>query len=115
MKLFNANTATLLETLKLGANGYSGVMTKFQCYLYVWLLINYRKEPGKARELNDFITVSAFIEKQVYPVNAKYYLKTKGVLSSINTRVKKPSELNETGKSEVVQLSRLTDMFRNYF
>lgn len=37
LKLFNANTSTLLETLELGASGYSGVMANFHPELYVKL------------------------------------------------------------------------------
>lgn len=112
LKLFNANTASLLDTLQLGAHGFSGVMANFQSDLYVWLTENFHKEPEKARKLNDFLTVCALIERQVYPVNAKYYLASIGVLNSIQTRTKNPADLNEIAKSEVAQLVRLTELFR---
>src|SRR5690606_29183975 len=38
LKIYNANTTTLLESLKLGISGYSGVMANFHPELYVWLL-----------------------------------------------------------------------------
>ncbi|MGI6705241.1 MAG: dihydrodipicolinate synthase family protein [Clostridia bacterium] len=112
LKLFNANTASLLDTLQLGAHGFSGVMANFQSDLYVWLTENFHKKPEKARKLNDFLTICALIERQVYPVNAKYYLASIGVLNSIQTRTKNPAELNEVAKSEVAQLIRLTELFR---
>ncbi len=37
IKLFNANAATLLDSLKCGANGYMGVMANFHPALYKWL------------------------------------------------------------------------------
>ena len=48
MKLYNANTSTLLESMKYGAAGYSGVMANFHPALYAWLLENWEKEPEKA-------------------------------------------------------------------
>ena len=40
LKLYNANTATLLESLRGGAAGYSGVMANFHPELYEWLCKN---------------------------------------------------------------------------
>ena len=48
LKLFNANSSTLLETLELGASGFSGVMANFHADLYVWLCRNYRNEPDRS-------------------------------------------------------------------
>ncbi len=112
MKLYNANTATLLESLEAGAYGYSGVMANMQCDLYSWLTDNYENELGKARELNDFLTVSALIERQVYPVNAKYYLQQESVIETTVTRTKDHTLLGPTERSEVDQLSRLSEFMR---
>lgn len=72
LKLFNANSSTLLESLQKGGNGFSGVMANFHADLYVWLCENYETYPDKARLVADFLTVASMIERQVYPVNAKY-------------------------------------------
>ena len=112
LKIYNANTATLLESLKAGVRGYSGVMANIQCDLYVWLTGNFRDEPERADLLNDFLTVSAFIERQVYPVNAKYYQKIIGNFNGIVSRVKKSEDFKAVERSEVEQLMRLTDFFR---
>lgn len=108
LKLFNANTSTLLESLREGAQGFSGVMANFHPELYVWLVENYQREPEKAGLLEDFLTISSMIERQVYPVNAKYYQEKIGNFSSTYTRVRKDSLLNPTGKKEVDQLCDLT-------
>lgn len=112
LKLFNANSSTLLETLQMGASGFSGVMANFHPNLYVWLCRNYKKYPEKARKLADFLTLSSMIERQVYPVNAKYAQQKMGNFSSIYTRTKDAALLNDTGKLEVEQLMRLTDYMR---
>ena len=112
LKLFNANSSTLLETLEMGCSGFSGVMANFHTDLYVWLCENYDKEPEKGRILADFLTTASLIERQVYPVNAKYAQQKMGNFSSIYTRTKDAALLNDTGKLEVEQLMRLTDYMR---
>ena len=41
LKIFNANGATLLESLRMGCAGYSGVMANFHTRFYAWLCQNY--------------------------------------------------------------------------
>lgn len=115
MKLYNANTSTLLEALQLGAAGFSGVMANFHPKLYAWLCDNYEKEPEKARGLADFLTITSFIERQVYPVNAKYYQQMIGNFTSIVTRTKDAALLNGTAKLEVVQLARFQEQFADTY
>ena len=112
LKLFNANSSTLLETLRLGGSGFSGVMANFHADLYVWLCEHYQEEPEKARILADFLTVTSMIERQVYPVNAKYCQKKLGNFQSLHTRTKEANLLDDTGKLEIKQLMRLTDYMR---
>lgn len=112
MKLFNANSASVLDTLRLGAAGFSGVMAGFQTDLYAWLCANFDREPEKAGQLSDFLSVAALIERQVYPVNAKFYQKSIGNFNSIHTRTKPASDLNPIAQQEVGQLARLTGKFR---
>ena len=106
LKLFNANTSTLLETLELGASGYSGVMANFHPELYVKLCNIYKENPSKARKIADFLTVASLIERQVYPVNAKFYQKSIGNFNSIMTRTRDIKELNATGILEIQQFVR---------
>ena len=111
LKLFNANTSTLLETLELGASGYSGVMANFHPELYVKLCNIYKEDPSKARKIADFLTVASLIERQVYPVNAKFYQKSIGNFNSIMTRTRDIKELNATGILEIQQFIRFNEEF----
>ena len=111
LKLFNANTSTLLETLDLGASGFSGVMANFHPELYVKLCRIYREQPQEARVLGDFLTIASLIERQVYPVNAKYFQKSIGNFASIQTRSKDPALFNATCVLETEQLMRLQEKF----
>lgn len=114
IKLFNANSSTLLETLQMGASGFSGVMANFHTDLYVWLCKNYKTDSKKSRILADFLTISSLIERQVYPVNAKYCQQKIGNFQSMFTRTKNTELLNDTGKLEVDQLMRLTEFMRDF-
>lgn len=112
LKLFNANTSTLLESLELGGSGYSGVMANFHPELYVKLCERFWQGDGQSRKIADFLTVASLIERQVYPVNAKYYQKSIGNFNSIMTRTRDPKELNATGILEIQQLVRFTEDFK---
>ena len=49
LQLFNANSATLLDSLQHGAAGFSGVMANFHPKLYAWLCENWKKEPERQK------------------------------------------------------------------
>lgn len=107
LKLYNANTTTLLTSLKHGAAGYSGVMANFHPELYVWLCENFEKE--QANELSDYLSIASLIERQYYPVNAKYHLASlKNIPMEICCRTKEQTGLTETFQEETKMLDRLT-------
>ncbi|WP_411675879.1 dihydrodipicolinate synthase family protein [Caproicibacter sp.] len=107
LKLYNANTSTLLESLRLGAAGYSGVMANFQPKLYAWLCENYRSET--ADKLSDELSICSLIERQLYPVNAKYNLLLEGLPVETVCRVKNSADLTPTFQKEVQMLHRITE------
>lgn len=74
LKLYNANTATLVDSLRAGAAGYSGVMANFHPALYRRLLdlISGQEDRGHADGLGALLTMCSFIERYNYPLNAKY-------------------------------------------
>ncbi|NHN31381.1 dihydrodipicolinate synthase family protein [Paenibacillus agricola] len=88
LKIFNANSATLLESLKIGAAGFSGIMANFHPELYAWLLNNWQSDPEQAAMLQNYIGISSMVEHQLYPVNAKYYLQEQGLGFTLQCRVK---------------------------
>lgn len=104
LRLFNANTSTLLESLWAGAAGFSGVMLNFHPELYGWLVRHWREQPEQALEVQHFLTVFSMFELQIYPVNAKYFLQGEQVLSDLYTRAKPCTLLTKTGRDEVDQL-----------
>lgn len=112
LRLYNANATTLLESMKEGAAGFCGVMDNFHPQLYTWLCDNYKDE--KAVEVSDFLTVASLIERQHYPVNAKYHLsEIENLHMTINSRVKNKEGLTDTFKKEVHALDRLAKNVEN--
>jgi len=111
IKLYNANTATLLESYHLGAAGYSGVMANFHPELYVQLSQIWQ-EKERAALMQSFLTTCAHIERQLYPVNAKYHFKKLGLPIDIYTKSKNYKELTETFKDEVCQMNMLVNWFK---
>ena len=53
-KIYNAHAASLLESLKIGCAGFSGIMANFHPNLYVWLTENWERFPDKAEMLQNF-------------------------------------------------------------
>ncbi len=106
LKLYNANTTTLLDSLRAGAAGFSGVMANFHPKLYGWLCKNVEDE--RAEELEAFLSVASLIERQYYPVNAKYHLKDIEKLPIETTcRVKDAEGMSKTFETEVQMLDEL--------
>ncbi len=95
LKIFNANAATLLESMRMGVAGYSGVMANFHSDLYAWLIENYQNpaEAERVEEMMAFLGATSMVECQVYPVNCKYHMNLMGVPMTLVTRTRKPDEL----------------------
>ena len=107
LKLYNANTTTLLSSLYNGAAGYSGVMANMQCRLYEKLTRDYEKED--MHTLSDILSLCALIERQWYPANAKYYLQQEGLPIEVTCRVQDGAALTETWKEEMRILKKITE------
>jgi len=114
-KLFNANAATLLASLRAGASGYSGVMTNFHADLYSWLCANWAKDPERAEELQNFLGLASVIENQLYPVNAMYALSLEGVPFKLASRRADASKFGESLRLEVEQLMAVSRVYSKRF
>ncbi len=115
LKIFNANSATLLESLRMGCAGFSGVMANFHSEMYAWLCKNFDKDQEKAELMQAFIGAASVIECQCYPVNAKYHMNLEGVTMTLNCRNKDKEELTASRKLEVEQLQKLYHHIRQEF
>lgn len=109
--LYNANSATLLESVEAGCKGFSGVMLNLLPEFYDLLKKAYEVEDEpKIRLIGDFLSYASTIETQNYPANAKYLLMKKGIVASTLTRNGKPP-LSESQIKELDAMSRMTGLF----
>ncbi len=109
-KLYNANSATLLDSLLLGSAGYCGVMANFHPDLYYWLCDNPRDE--KAKRISDLLSVMSLIEEHSYPYCAKYYMgKFENIGIKDFTRKRKTDNITALD-SELDAIYSLTNMIR---
>lgn len=114
LKLYNANTSTLLETLRAGAVGFSGVMANFHPELYVTLCKQYQQE--KISYLQDFLTLASLIERQYYPVNAKYHLQQiEGIPMTTFSRRMDDKGMTETFRKEVKMMGELAKEISKHY
>jgi len=112
LKLYNANTTTLLQSLRDGVPGYSGIMANFHPRPYVWLTRH--PDHPNAELVQSLLTCASQIERQYYPVNAKYHLQAiEGLPMDIFTRTKDARGLSETFREEVRQMDRLVRSLSN--
>ena len=112
LKIYNANSATLLESLRASCAGFSGVMANFHPEIYSWLCKNYKSEPEKAEKVQAFLGFASLAECQMYPVNAKYHLGLCGVDIGYNCRVKDASKFTESNKKEIEQMVTVENIMK---
>jgi 4-hydroxy-tetrahydrodipicolinate synthase len=109
IKLFNANGATLLYSLREGYAGYSGIMTNFHTDLYHRLCSDWRDMGGEADELQDYLGSASTIECQFYPANARYALMKEGVMTNLICR-RQDARLRRLSDSEKLEMDQFCNI-----
>ena len=116
IKLYNANSATLLESLKLGCHGFSGVMANFHPDFYSALIkANEEGNDERAQALQNIVGFFSVAECQCYPVNAKYYLGLDGLDITYNARTRSADDMTLSRKLEIEQMYALTKELEKIF
>lgn len=115
LKIFNANSATFLDSLALGVSGFSGVMANFHPGFYSAIMMKRKYSFEKARILNDFTGFASLAEKLPYPACAKYYLGLEGVDIGIYCRCMDHRILKKDQMMQMEQLYRLNQMIADNF
>ena len=111
LKIFNANSATLLASLRMGCAGFSGVMGNFHPELYLKLCGIFETEPEKAELVQAMIGTLSMAECQCYPVNAKYYLSLEGLDINIDSRSRSKADFGPSRRAEIEEMRALTYAF----
>lgn len=114
--IFNANGATLAESIRMGCDGYSGVMANFHPELYSQLIEAIEAgDEEMAKFLENMVGFFSLTECQCYPVNAKYYLSLDGVDIGIMTRTRNPKDLFDARKKEIEQMYAFTQDIKKQY
>ena len=113
--LFNANTATLLDTLRAGADGFSGIMANLHPSLYAWLYRNYRTQSEKADALSAFLSLASGIERALYPMSAKYHMNKIGIEMPLICRHQKKEQFHPLFQHEIDDLIVLEKLFEKEY
>lgn len=102
ISLFNANAATLYDSVISGAAGYSGVMLNIIPELFDLLKKSFAAGGSlyRAQAAASVISAASVIECQNYPANAKYVMMKRGICKTALTRNGKPP-LTESQKKEL--------------
>lgn len=124
IRLYNANAATLMESIADGAAGYSGVMLNFIPELFSLVrrylndetappgLVPLQRHVRSAAELAEFITLASVYEYQKYPLNAKHYLVQKGIFQTDLTRCT-TDKISESQHKELLALANRAEKTRS--
>lgn len=110
MKIYNANTVFLLESLRAGCAGFSGIMGNYHPQFYRWLF-DHQDHP-RAEEMQ--LMLSMMGQCMQYPRSAKYYLALEGISIQEHSR-SNPEPLNEESKGWTRQLQQLTRQLETQF
>lgn len=114
LSILNANTDTILDSLRAGGVGYNGVMANFHPWLYRWLLDNYNCDSETLSLVNNTLVLFSALECRGYPENAKYHMQLSGLpLECYKSRVKRNHPLTESERLAVKSLIALEERLRD--
>lgn len=104
LRYYNANTVTLLSSLRLGAHGFSGIAANFCPDLFVWLCRHFKEHPQTTERLQRFLSISGALKGHQYPASAKQFLVLSGMSITPTCRVIDPAfSVNDIGMLEALQ------------
>ena len=87
LRFYNANTPTMLPSLRLGGDGFSGVGCNLVPQLYAWLCKNYETDPQTAEELQAFLVKTSPLVDLHYPHSAETYMRLNGLPITPDSRL----------------------------
>jgi 4-hydroxy-tetrahydrodipicolinate synthase len=90
-RFYNANTPSLLDSLRAGGDGFSGIGANFHPWLYAWLCREHETQPERADRLQWFLSVADKVVSHKYPAAAKISLAGLGLSIGPYCRAGNPS------------------------
>ncbi len=95
LSIFNAHAPTLLDSLRAGADGFSGIAANCYPELFTWLMANWHEKPGQAEILQATMIEMDKLVAWHYPWNTKRLLGRLGLPLGVRCRL-----AGETSKPE---------------
>lgn len=86
LKIYTADTATLLDSMKAGAAGYCGVFGNVRPELYHPIVRRWQQDDAAALRAQHLASVISLVGGLMYPVCAKYHMSLDGVGIGLTTR-----------------------------
>lgn len=114
LMLFNANTATFLASLRVGYDGYCGPMCNYHPDLFRWMCENFDKEPKKAENLQEWMSMMYTTCIKAYPMNAKYHMSLEGVEIGIQSYMKDMALFTSEAKEYITSVRECEHAMRIY-
>lgn len=111
LRFFNASAENLLESLRLGADGFCGISANFVPELWVWLCRHAHHEPETADRLQVFLGKAERVFASGYPASAKHFLAMRGLEIGPACRVSKPGP-TEIEMDRLAALGERADSWR---
>lgn len=93
MGWYNANTMTLLESLRMGGDGFCGIMGNYHPELYQWLFRHAQEAPEKADAMQAMLSALSALMAQAYPLSAKVHMQRQGIPMTSLSRCMAETEL----------------------
>ncbi|CAN5644583.1 dihydrodipicolinate synthase family protein [soil metagenome] len=78
LRFFNAEMASLLDSLGAGGDGFSGIAANYFPEVIVWLCRHALDRPEQARSVHDALIVGEYVVDFKYPAAAKRFLRLSG-------------------------------------
>lgn len=90
LRWFNAHCPSVLYSLGLGGDGYSGIAANAYAHLFAWLCRHATDRPEKAERVQQFLTLADPTIRLGYPASAKRYLAMLGLPITPTCRTEVP-------------------------
>jgi 4-hydroxy-tetrahydrodipicolinate synthase len=113
MRIYNANAASYLASLRFGCHGFCGIMANYHPELYAWLASHFGDDAGRSDLVQAFLTVASFGEGRVNPVGAKYHISRTGAHMGIGSRTRDSRELTALNRYEIEQMALMADWVKS--
>lgn len=103
LRLYNASAENLLQSIRMGANGFCGISANFVPELWAWLCCHAHGEPETAKRLQGFLRDAETVFTTGYPASAKQFMSMRGLPIGPTCRVRGSSLAGP-------EVSRLTEV-----